>query len=70
MEFKNFASSTKKVPFTSPYPPLVLSAKEKKQLRQLAKTLVEVNVDAYEQFLYENKGKLPESEAKGIMFST
>ncbi|KAE8890890.1 hypothetical protein PF003_g24830 [Phytophthora fragariae] len=64
MEFKNFASSTKKVPFTSPYPPLVLSAKEKKQLRQLAKTLVEVNVDAYEQFLYENKGKLPESEWK------
>ncbi|KAE9313203.1 hypothetical protein PF008_g19796 [Phytophthora fragariae] len=64
MVFKNFASSTKKVPFTSPYPPLVLSAKEKKQLRQLAKTLVEVNVDAYEQFLYENKGKLPESEWK------
>ncbi|KAL4138714.1 hypothetical protein PRIC2_002218 [Phytophthora ramorum] len=64
MEFKNFASSTKKAPFTSPYPPIVLSDKEKKQLRQLAKTLVEVNVDGYEEFLYENNGKLPESEWK------
>jgi hypothetical protein len=64
MEFKNFASSTKKAPFTSPYPPMVLSAKEKKQLRQLAKTLVEVNVDGYEEFLYDNHGKLPETEWK------
>ncbi|KAL4161787.1 hypothetical protein PRNP1_002339 [Phytophthora ramorum] len=64
MEFKNFASSTKKAPFTSPYPPIVLSDMEKKQLRQLAKTLVEVNVDGYEEFLYENNGKLPESEWK------
>ncbi|KAF1790705.1 hypothetical protein GQ600_25285 [Phytophthora cactorum] len=64
MEFKNFASSTKKAPFTSPYPPIVLSANEQKQLRQLAKTLVEVNVDGYEEFLYDNNGKLPESEWK------
>ncbi|KAG7375949.1 hypothetical protein PHYPSEUDO_014789 [Phytophthora pseudosyringae] len=64
MEFKNFASSTMKAPFTSPYPPMVLSAKEKKQLRQLAKNLVEVNVDGYEEFLYENYGKLPESKWK------
>lgn len=64
MEFKNFASSTKKAPFTSPYPPIALSSKEKKQLRQLTKTLVEVNVDGYEEFLYEHKGKLPESEWK------
>ncbi|KAG1707422.1 hypothetical protein DVH05_026625 [Phytophthora capsici] len=64
MEFKNFISSAKKAPFTSPYPPIVLSVKEKKQLRQLAKTLVEVNVDGYEEFLYDNNGKLPESEWK------
>ncbi|OWY99013.1 hypothetical protein PHMEG_00030066 [Phytophthora megakarya] len=64
MEFKNFVSSTKKAPFTSPYPPIVLSEKEKKQLRQLAKTLVEVNVDGYEEFMYDNDGKLPESEWK------
>ncbi|POM74564.1 Hypothetical protein PHPALM_8465, partial [Phytophthora palmivora] len=64
MEFKNFVSSTKKAPFTSPYPPIVLSTKEKKELRQLAKNLVEVNVDGYEEFLYENNSKLPESEWK------
>lgn len=65
MEFKNFRSpGAKKAPFTSPYPPMVLSAKEKKQLRQLAKDLVEVNVDGYEEFLYDNGGKLPESEWK------
>ncbi|GMF12137.1 unnamed protein product [Phytophthora lilii] len=64
MEFKNLASSTKKAPFANPYPPIVLSTKEKKQLRQLAKTLVEVNVDGYEEFLYDNNGKLPESEWK------
>ncbi|ETP34075.1 hypothetical protein F442_17549 [Phytophthora nicotianae P10297] len=64
MEFKNFVSSTKKAPFTSPYPPIVLSDNEKKQLRQLAKNLVEVNVDGYEEFLYDNNGKLPESEWK------
>ncbi|GMF22160.1 unnamed protein product [Phytophthora fragariaefolia] len=64
MELKNFTSSTKKIPFTSPYPPIVLSAKEKKQLRELAKTLVGANVEEYEEFLCEHKGKLPESEWK------
>ncbi|EEY53642.1 uncharacterized protein PITG_07332 [Phytophthora infestans T30-4] len=64
MEFKNFVSSTKKAPFTSPYPPIKLSANEKKQLRQLAKTLVKVNVDGYEEFIYDNNGKLPETEWK------
>ncbi|KAH7492122.1 hypothetical protein KRP22_002318 [Phytophthora ramorum] len=53
-----------KTSFTSPYAPLELSAKEKKQLRQLAKSLVEVNVDSYEEFLYVNDGRLPEREWK------
>ncbi|RLN59787.1 hypothetical protein BBJ29_003452 [Phytophthora kernoviae] len=65
MEFKNFRSpGAKKAPFASPYPPMILSSKEKKQLRQLAKDLVEVNVGGYEEFLYDNNGKLPESEWK------
>ncbi|OWZ08266.1 hypothetical protein PHMEG_00019217 [Phytophthora megakarya] len=53
-----------KTPYTSPYAPLVLSQKERKQLRQLAKELVEVNVDSYEEFLYHHNGKLPESQWK------
>ncbi|RLN14370.1 hypothetical protein BBJ28_00016190 [Nothophytophthora sp. Chile5] len=64
MEFKNFRHGAKKAPFANPYPPMVLSAKEKKQLRQLAKDLVEVNIDGYEEFLYDNNGTLPESEWK------
>ncbi|KAE9313200.1 hypothetical protein PF008_g19795 [Phytophthora fragariae] len=53
-----------KAPFTSPYASLDLSAAEKKELRQLAKNLVEVNVDSYEEFLYVNGGRLPEREWK------
>lgn len=56
--------SSSKVPFTSPYAPLELTEKEKKQLRQLAKELVEVNIDAYEEFLGVHDGKLPEREWK------
>lgn len=53
-----------KAPFTSPYAPLDLSVAEKKELRQLAKSLIEVNVDSYEEFLYVNDGHLPEHEWK------
>ncbi|KAK1932580.1 hypothetical protein P3T76_012164 [Phytophthora citrophthora] len=53
-----------KAQYTSPYAPLVLTTKERKQLRQLAESLIEVNVDSYEEFLYANDGKLPEREWK------
>ncbi|ETI36138.1 hypothetical protein F441_17569 [Phytophthora nicotianae CJ01A1] len=53
-----------KAPYTSPYAPLVLTTNERKRLRQLAKSLIEVNVDSYEEFLYVNEGHLPEREWK------
>ncbi|KAG2774933.1 hypothetical protein JG687_00005158 [Phytophthora cactorum] len=53
-----------KTPYTSPYAPLVLTANERKRLCQLAKDLIEVNVDSYEEFLYVNEGHLQEREWK------
>ncbi|RLN14371.1 hypothetical protein BBJ28_00016191 [Nothophytophthora sp. Chile5] len=64
MEFKDLRHALNKAPFASPYPPMVLTSKEKNALRKLAENLVAVNVDGYEEFLFENKGKLPESEWK------
>ncbi|RLN86532.1 hypothetical protein BBJ28_00016165 [Nothophytophthora sp. Chile5] len=64
MEFKDLRHALNKAPFASPYPPMVLTGKEKNALRKLAENLVAVNVDGYEEFLFENKGKLPESEWK------
>ncbi|RLN14372.1 hypothetical protein BBJ28_00016192 [Nothophytophthora sp. Chile5] len=64
MAFKKSRRGAPKAPFTSPYPSLMLSVGEKKQLQQLAKDLVTIKVDEYEEFLYDNHGKLPPSKWK------
>ncbi|RLN63821.1 hypothetical protein BBJ29_006902 [Phytophthora kernoviae] len=64
MEFRKVQLGSSRAPFASPYAPLELSEKEKKQLRQLAKELVEVNIDSYEEFLTIHDGKLPQHEWK------
>ncbi|RLN73825.1 hypothetical protein BBJ28_00023109 [Nothophytophthora sp. Chile5] len=62
MEFKDFTNRSAREPNTSPYPPMELSDKEKQLLRQLAKDLVAVNVDEFEEFLFDNNGVLPERD--------
>ncbi|KAG7389813.1 hypothetical protein PHYBOEH_007233 [Phytophthora boehmeriae] len=62
MEFKEFRNRTAREPNTSPYPPMELTDKEKQLLRQLAKDLVAVNVEEFEEFLFENNGVLPERD--------
>ncbi|KAG7396821.1 hypothetical protein PHYBOEH_001681 [Phytophthora boehmeriae] len=64
MEFRKVQSRSNKAPFASPYAALELSEKEQLQLRQLAKELVEVNIDSYEEFLTNHDGKLPQREWK------
>ncbi|KAL4158185.1 hypothetical protein PRNP1_003964 [Phytophthora ramorum] len=59
MEFKEFRNRTAREPNTSPYPPMELSLKEKELLRKLAKDLVAVNLEDFEEFLFENNGVLP-----------
>ncbi|KAF4143934.1 hypothetical protein GN958_ATG06873 [Phytophthora infestans] len=62
MEFKEFRNRSAREPFTSPYPPMELSPKEKDLLRQLAKDLVAVNLEEFEEFLFDNNGVLPEHQ--------
>ncbi|KAG1704053.1 hypothetical protein DVH05_006066 [Phytophthora capsici] len=62
MEFKEFRNRSAREPFTSPYPPMDLSPKEKDLLRQLAKDLVAVNLEEFEEFLFDNNGVLPEHQ--------
>ncbi|KAG6623700.1 Amino Acid/Auxin Permease (AAAP) Family [Phytophthora cinnamomi] len=62
MEFKEFRNRTAREPNTSPYPPMDLTPKEKDLLRQLAKDLVAVNVEEFEEFLFDNNGVLPEHQ--------
>ncbi|KAG3092861.1 hypothetical protein PI125_g17012 [Phytophthora idaei] len=62
MEFKEFRSRSTREPFKNPYPPMELSPKEKDLLRQLAKDLVAVNLEEFEEFLFVNNGVLPEHQ--------
>ncbi|GMF11126.1 unnamed protein product [Phytophthora lilii] len=62
MEFKEFRNRTAREPNTSPYPPMELSPKEKDLLRQLAKDLVALNLEEFEEFLFDNNGELPEHQ--------
>lgn len=64
MEFKDFKSSAHKQPWKSPYPLLQLSPHEKKQLRQLAHDMVQVNLEDYEEYLFDWKEVLPENNWK------
>jgi hypothetical protein len=64
MELKDIRHPMTKRPFASPYQPMVLSGKQKDQLRTLARDLVRVNVEGYEEFLFEHDGKLPATEWK------
>ncbi|KAE9272664.1 hypothetical protein PF008_g30046 [Phytophthora fragariae] len=62
MEFREFRNRTTREPNTSPYPPMELTPKEKDLLRQLATNLVAVNVEEFEEFLFDNNGVLPEHQ--------
>ncbi|EGZ17446.1 hypothetical protein PHYSODRAFT_331420 [Phytophthora sojae] len=62
MEFREFRNRSAREPNTSPYPPMDLTPKEKDLLRQLAKDLVAINVEEFEEFLFENNGLLPEHQ--------
>ncbi|GMF54910.1 unnamed protein product [Phytophthora fragariaefolia] len=62
MEFKEFRNWTTREPNTSPYPPMELTPKEQDLLRKLAKDLVAINVEEFEEFLFDNNGVLPEQQ--------
>lgn len=64
MEFRDFKNGVSKRPWKSPYPLLQLSEHEKKQLRQLAHDMTQVNLEEYEEFLFDWNSKLPESDWK------